>query len=102
MKGSGGASERPPSRIFQAPDKPEPAFRRHCLTNALFVGLPRFELGTFGPPDRSGLIQPVSDNAYSGCLKGFCDRGSPPPRLWRTRFGTKCDTASDTRRHQSR
>jgi len=73
----------------------------HLLTCALFVGLGRFELPTFGPPVRSDLIQAVSDYAHSACLKGFCDRGSSPPRLWRTRFGTKCDTACDTRRPRS-
>jgi len=33
-------------------DRPEGAFKKHRLTCTLLVGLPRFELPTFGPPDR--------------------------------------------------
>ena len=50
--------------------------KKPTLICTLSVGLSRFELGTFGPPDRSDLIQPVSDYAHSACLRGFCDRGS--------------------------
>ena len=57
--GSNGAMERPPSRIFQAPTQAPNATtgqtvlsKKHHLTCALFVGLGRFELPTFGPPDR--------------------------------------------------
>ena len=35
-------------------NRPEGAFRKHRLTCTLFVGLGRFELPTFGPPDQSG------------------------------------------------
>ena len=59
MGGSNGALERPPSRIFQAPhsgpqrnNRSDGAFKKHRLTCTLFVGLGRFELPTFGPPDR--------------------------------------------------
>ena len=38
-------------------DRPEGAFKKHRLTCTLFVGLPRFELGTFGPPDRCGTLE---------------------------------------------
>ncbi len=32
------------------------ALKKHRLTCTLFVGLPRFELGTFGPPDHRKVI----------------------------------------------
>ena len=33
-------------------DRSGSAIKNHRLTCTLCVGLPRFELGTFGPPDR--------------------------------------------------
>ena len=61
-EGSDEALGRPLGRIFQAPhsgpqrdNRPYGAFKKHRLIYTLFVGLPRFELGTFGPPDRAEL-----------------------------------------------
>ena len=57
----------------QRNNRPDGAFKQHRLTCTLFVGLPRFELGTFGPPDRCAQLIVSFGDQPSEVLVGILD-----------------------------